>query len=599
MPLRKLTLEHLLYSAALILALFVRLVNLGAAPLSELEASWALQALDASPFSDGNVPQAAPPGSQPAYVLLTGLLFSLLGSSEGLARLLPALAGSLLVLAPAMFRGPLGRRAALLLAFGLALDPGLAAVSRQAGGPMPALSFSMLALGFAWLRRPVVAGILAGMALLSGPAVLLGAVGLGLAWLVFRLLIGRTTPVDNETSTPEEWMPRQPLRSGLAAAGVTVLVVGTLFLLAPQGLAGWANTLPDFLSGWLRTSRVLPLTPAAALLLYAPLPLLFAAVSAVRALVAFGRTPPPVEDNEEALEPAALENQIAFLLGLLIWAVIALLIVLLYPARQVADLVWVLVPLWALASVELARHIPRPPDVLVSLGQAVVIVVLFALARLNLASMSLPFTTGENFNLRLAVLGGLVLLLLITSLLIALGWSARAAANGLVWGVGVGLLFYTVAALWGAAHVRHNSPLELWAAPPGPGQMTLLRQTVREMARLDVGHPGYLSTALAVDSAALRWELRDILDLVIVQQPQEAGSPTLIITDRSAQTPALASGYRGQEFIWRETPAWTGALPPNFTGWWLKRTGPLLQDHIILWVREDIFPNPTTGETEP
>jgi len=105
-------------------------------------------------------------------VLLTGLLFFLFGDSNAIARLWPALAGSLLVLLPWTFRGylaryPAGRIAGLVLAFGLALDPGLVAASRLAGGPMLAAGFGLLALGFAYDRRSLPFGILGGLALIG------------------------------------------------------------------------------------------------------------------------------------------------------------------------------------------------------------------------------------------------------------------------------------------------------------------------------------------------------------------------------------------------------------------------------------------------
>src|SRR5512139_2142038 len=86
-----LTIEHSLYFLAFLLALGVRLLRLGTAPLSEFESGWALQALGLS--QGGSILL----GTQPLYVLFTSLLFALLGSSNGLARTLPALAGSALV----------------------------------------------------------------------------------------------------------------------------------------------------------------------------------------------------------------------------------------------------------------------------------------------------------------------------------------------------------------------------------------------------------------------------------------------------------------------------------------------------------------------
>ena len=119
MKTNRITIEHTLYALVLAFALGIRLLNLGAAPLSDFEADWALQALS---VALGEQIAIEP---QPGYVFLTGLTFSLLGSSNAAARLWSALVGGGLVISPFFFRGLMGRKAALILAFGLALDPGL------------------------------------------------------------------------------------------------------------------------------------------------------------------------------------------------------------------------------------------------------------------------------------------------------------------------------------------------------------------------------------------------------------------------------------------------------------------------------------------
>src|SRR5574342_79471 len=140
--------ESILYVIAFILALALRFIRLGALPLSDNEAGWALQAL--------NVAQGTRPllGPQPIYILPTGLLFFLFGSSNFLARFIPALTGSALVLVPYMFRQRLRAIPGLFLAFFLALDPGLVSLSRQAGSLMPALTFVLMAWAFWWANRP-------------------------------------------------------------------------------------------------------------------------------------------------------------------------------------------------------------------------------------------------------------------------------------------------------------------------------------------------------------------------------------------------------------------------------------------------------------
>ena len=194
MRIRPLTLHDALYGLALALGLGLRLYHLGAAPLTDAEPTLALQALD---LFRGGQPLL---GAQPAYILLTGLSFTLFTASAFLARLLPALAGSLLVLLPGLLRPLLGeaprlRWSGLVLAFGLALDPGLLAESRLAGGScLPWLLGCWHWLYFPARRRLIWAGISAGLALLSGPAFLHG--------LLILVLKGRISPAAEARAAP-------------------------------------------------------------------------------------------------------------------------------------------------------------------------------------------------------------------------------------------------------------------------------------------------------------------------------------------------------------------------------------------------------------
>jgi predicted membrane-bound mannosyltransferase len=170
----------------------MRLFQLGAGPLSEVEAGWALQALG---VAHG---QAQSLGAQPAYIILTSQLFSIISDSNFLARLYPAIAGSLLVWLPFFFRRSMGmstwlHRAGLVMAFGLAIDPGLVSLSRQVGSPIPALAFTLLALACLYNRHMVWMGIAAGLALLSGPAFLQGLLILGISWGLYRLVRRNST----------------------------------------------------------------------------------------------------------------------------------------------------------------------------------------------------------------------------------------------------------------------------------------------------------------------------------------------------------------------------------------------------------------------
>jgi len=589
MDIRKINFEQALYVLAFLLALTVRLLNLGAMALPDAEANWALQALQLA--HSGPLKASFAWGPQPGYVILTGATFALFGAGNGLARLWPALAGSLLVLTPLFFRRDLGKPAALVLAFGLALDPGLAAVSRQASGSMLALTFVLLALGAWRIRQPILAGVCAALALLGGPSILLGVLGLALAWGV-AVLLERTLGWRSESGWEEmpsgEISPKShPWRAALIAGGVAILLISTFFMYAPQGLGAWIDTLPAFIAGWVNPSVIPAGRLLAALVFYQPLAVIFGLVGATRGWRDQARW---VIERETDVSPRFRTT------FLLLWAVFAMLLGLVYPARQMADLVWVLAPVWALAALGLASFLPKGQVNLVSLGQAAVIFLILSLFWLTLSSLgrSLPGTSANA--VRIGVLVGILALAVLASVLVALGWSWEVSRQGLVWGVGAALGVYGLSVLFGATQVRPTQPEEIWSLPPAVNEADIFMRTIGDLSEWTTGFRQNIDVVVSVNTPSLRWALRDFTNARFVSEPPVSELPSVIITRQDQQAPALSASYRGQDFAWKTFPGWSGALPPEFIPWLTFREGPTQDQQIILWARSDLFPG---GAAQP
>jgi hypothetical protein len=565
----RLSIERLLFFLIVLLALALRLLNLGAAPLAEGEAELALKAFDVARG------ERAALDPQPGYVAITGVTFALFGSSEFAARLWPALIGGLLTLVPFFFRRILGREAALILALGLALDPGLVALSRQADGPMLAVGLTFLALGLAFDGSLALAGVAAGLALLSGPALLPGLLALILAGGASWVLVGGGEPF------LPAWQNQNSLRNGLLAALLTLVLVGTLFLRFPEGLSAWLAGLPVYLSGWAQLPTIPALRLLAALVVYQPLPLIFGLIGAVRGWLRGDRLAQ----------------------GLSLWLGISLILALIYPARQVSDLAWALLPLWALAARELSGLLIASTDYpAVSLGQTALIFVLLALIWMNLAGLGQLVPEAQGNLIRLAVIGGVLGLGAVTSSLVGLGWSWGAARQGLVWGLCAGLGVYTLAGMWGTSQLRVPGRMDLWAPLPESADVSLLEQTLADLSSWHIGEVASLDVTLAVDSPALRWVLRDYPGLSVVPESDESlisGSPSIVITRQSVEEPSLAASYRGQDFALDAYPGWAGALPPNLARWLVFRLAPLQEEQVILWARVDLFPGGSTLSASP
>jgi hypothetical protein len=591
MKANKHTPEILFYTLAFVLALGIRFYQLGAGALSDGEAAWALQALD---LTRGHTVTL---GGQPGYLMLTSLLFSLIGNTNSLARFIPALSGSLLVWLPFFFRGWMGdftwrRRAGLVMAFGLALDPGLVSISRQVGSPMPAVAFTLLALACLYNRRLVWSGILAGLAVLSGPAFLQGLLILAVSWGLFRL-IGKAitnSQAEEAPTTTTEPIQGASLRVAALAFLLTLLAVGTLLFRHPQGLGALAESMSAFFQIFLTSSGIPYLRLPASLLIYQLIAILFGLIGAGKAWLGYHSEP----DVRRVM------------VGLSIWVVIAIILPFIYVGRQVSDLSWALVPLWALASLEIGRSFMggEQRDTYLVAGALGVLLSIFAvIGWFNLLAIG---RYQANVLLYAAIIAGAFLLGLVAVLLVMTAFSSKeansAASMGMVWSLCLMLGLFLLAGSWGMSIVRQNGAQELWSASPSPGQVGQLMQTLTDLSSWNTGLRDQLEVVDMTGSPALQWALRDFPFARSEASLASTESPPVVITLKEAEEPRLVQEYRGQDFVWRLFPGWQGVFPTDFINWLAFRQAPLNQEQVILWARTDIFPGggtPASGNATP
>ena len=560
------TLEHALYALALAFAIGLRFLHLGAQPLSDFEADWALQALR---ITQGLKPAIGP---NPAYIHLTAVLFYIFGATNFLARFWPALAGCALVLTAWPLRSRFGRIPALILAFGLAIDPGLVAMSHLAGGPMLAVTFLVLT-AFMWLGGyRAAAGIFAGLSLLSGSSVWFGLAGLGLAW-AFGSGIGKKAPVQTEEESPHAETVSGALRFSLNEWRValfwgigTLVVAGSLFFLSPKGLPALFVSLGNFLRGWWTLSDVQLWRPLLALPAYEILPLAFGIAGVVRGIL---------KRHGDTLR-----------LG--IWVLVALVLALVYPGKQTGDLVWALLPLWVLAAMELGRHFNfEGVNRWEVAGTVTVVVAFLVFGWLNLASITNMDWSGELVRNHLWLMAAVILLIVLSLLLVGTGWSVSVARLGGVWGGLIVLVLFTIAMSTGAAGLREPLTNELWQPEPRTGRVDILLKVANQISDLNRGYAAQLPvTILQVDSPALRWLFRD-WQVLEVNELAPDDAPAMIITPSGNLS--LVAKYRGEALVLHESAAWNKATSADWLKWFMYRQMPLLSDNVILWVRSDLM----------
>jgi hypothetical protein len=581
--------EGWLYWLAFLIALGFRTIQLGASPLTDSEATLALQALH---IAQGKAPLLGP---QTGYILFTSLLFAVIEATNFMARFFPAIVGSTLVFVPYLFREKIKPIPALILAFFFAMDPGLVALSRQASGTILAVTFLLFAWGMWRHQRAIPAGIFAGLALLSGPSLWAGLFAIGLTWLFLQGMDAkRTASVESEIVDPSlaPVSPREAsnleYRPAFIALILTLLFGGTLFFLSPNGLSAWLSALPAYLKGWTSASPMTPGRMIIAFFAYEPLGIFLAVLSLIRGY--------------------RIKSRRILRTGL--WMGVALLLAIFY--RQTGELVWAIIPLLTLAAFELARAFNIFAEERVEVGVVVLALMIllvyiwFDISKIaldpssQLSAATLPLF-GRNIQVSGApyvILLGAILIIILCISFVAFGWSVRTAWLGTTWAFVIFLGVYSLASAWGASGIRSRNGLELWNPDPVPAQANLLRASVDDISEFSLGHPeAQPVTIMGINSPAVEWILRD-REMEIASELNPQVAPPIVITPLM-QDLGLPSAYRGQDFSWRQRPLWDGITTADWIRWLVFRQLPRDNETIILWVRDDLFPDAREASQQP
>ncbi len=594
------SLEALLYGLIVVAALSLRLFQLGAHPLNDVEAREALTALHhLRGLADANLEPHSP-----AYFFFAFFSFLLFGASEATARLGPALAGTALVLLPVFFRDQLTRGGALAASALLAIASSLVAASRSADGTVLAVLGLGLAAGGVWralqLRRVGRAGATVwlyvacaalGLGLAAGGTFWFGAVALALT-----VMGQRWTQPESRAGLADVWAwLRSERRTYPLTVALSVLLIATVGFTFLRGLGALVDSWTAWLAGFSPAAAGrLPSLLLIFLLTYEPLVVVFGVIGAVRAL--------------RARQP--LGQALAW------FSIIALAELVFYSGRSLLDLVWVTVPLSLLAGYALyglyvdlwARR-----ELALAAVQAGLSGVLAVFALLNVAGFAelvknnqTDLTSynvnmfGQNLSLSpIAQIGVAILalaLIVVVAYLVSLGWSRRAAMLGLMWAATGLLLAMNVSAGWGLTQVRPGSPAELWWENPASDDVNRLMQTLGSVSNYAVGNPHDVQvTVQAPATGLLAWALRDFPHAAFVDRLDPVINSAVVITPSDEKNPTLGSTYVGQRFDLRGT--WVPELSlPQWIGWVAYRRVPDPKaDPAILWVRQDIQQLKSTG----
>mgnify|MGYP006288768255 CR=1 FL=1 len=553
-------LHLLLLLGILVLAFSFRLIRLGAVPLFNSEAEVALEALSVARRSPYNV------GPYPAVVGLTGFDFFIFRPGNFLARFWGAIFSGLIVVLPFLFRERIGLWGATIASIILAISPEMVGPARLIGTPLMALACLLLGLGFFYQRKPILTGIFFALGLMSGPGFWFGGIVLVLSFLVADWLFDAS----------QVFVPAEVERNGRfwlffsISFGLVLLVVGTGFFLAPQGISGIFSGLMEFVRGIFQPSSASVRIRLLALIAYAPGALILGLWGGIRGL--------------------NLRNKLD--LFLLVWAGFGLLFFLVYPGGSPSYLVWVTLPLWLLAARAFAFTWRFPEESkLIVIGTALLVIVVSAFMLLALRSLIRPgLDQAQQVNTFIALLGGLILLVAVV-LLVNFGWGEDIAFGGLLSGAAVIVLAGMLAVSVNSTSLTTERSYELWLPQDQSITTKWIRTSIERVLDWNAVREEPLEIAVAdYDVPAMVWALSeyDPVDFVPYLPPQTR--PGILITDLQA-IPEISSSYRGQDLVWSRDLLWNEMSAFQFLDWLITRSAPTRENKIILWVRTDLMPD--------
>ncbi len=576
------TVADALFGLVVLAAGIIRFVNLDALPLSDGEAEAALAVWR---FWQPGVAQIT--AVSPAYFSLTAVLTQLLGFSDSVMRLVPAVFGLGLVILPRFLQRRLGAIGVLAASLLLAVSPLLVSVSRAAGGQSIAL-FAILLTAVAliqygetavprWLYTLAAA---IGLGLTSDALFYGGLLTLGLAWMLFYKVIKpqrrkeREETDEEENSAPSVSLRFNPSTQEKRAAvliGIVVFVLsGSLFLWYLPGLGDAARLLGDWLALFGAAAGRTLADPFLAFLRYEPVLLIFG-VAAVIWAVWRGR---PLA----SLFLYWLAG--IFLLMLLQQGVMANAALLTLPGYLLIGLLTqtVLGGTWTKYTGLLA----------LSLILALAVIVVNFARYLRVVAYQ-PQDLQYVFVMMMAFFIALATIYLLSA------YDVTAVSQGIFLAFLAVLLVAQWSQSWRLAHRYGNDPRERWVTAGTNEGMRLLAQTARHISYQLSGADNQLRLLNTVESPALAWYLREMRQMDTGQSIPATADYEAIIAPADAQF-SLDSAYTGTAFNIRNQGVIPAAPNPatavfDALRWWFFHESPdtIQPDPVVFWVRADLI----------
>lgn len=542
-----------LYVLILVIALVLRIVFAGTWSLSEKEAQTVNSAI-VNPTT--------------LYQLWTGALFTLFNQTELLARLLPVLLGSAMVLLPLYLRKSIGDGVTLLVAAGIALDPGLIAISKQAGSEIVAICALFALFLFVSQKKWTWVGVSLGVGLLSGPFYWLGLLGFLLCFAVGFLFPHTETEDINDSDYAVVIVARlkkiewKPFLTGLL---VFLVMGGTFFLTRPKMLAAIPGGLLEFFQRQTPDLVVLPISNAMLGFLLAYFAVIIIGIFGIRYLSKPWRK------------------------MFVLWSIIMFLLAVAYPGRQLADFIWCVLPLYVPAALQLTRIKLRSSENRLWIGSITAVLSIFLAYFLYSLMQYIQHagTVVEDSQVNLYLLSALAAFVIFIMILVILAWSWSLYISLdviTILGVGMMLFSFVFSAMKSSGFDAKPDQL-MWIQTSYFKDADIFNITMKHLDedRAEKDHPLIVEVD-GLTSESLLWELRNY-DVYVrdVKKLADTIQPDVVIAP-STLMPNVSEKFSGQDFIYMEFPAWSlMSSIKEWTDWALYQQPLYNQAQIIVW----------------
>lgn len=552
-----------LYLLVFAAAAIMRFSQLGGTPLSPAEAKEALavwQFLQPQP--------SAVTIASPAYFTLTSLLIPILGISDAIVRLVPAIFGLALISLPWLLRRKIGAIGVLVCASLLAVSPLNSVISRTVGGDAIALfALLLFAISVARLNNGsserwfYVLTVALGLGLASSPLFYSG-----LLTLCATLLLVKFFTKESVWFAPPE---RPTIVSGLILGILVLIGLSTRILTYPGGLGASAQLIGEWLgqfgfSGSLQST----LAPFLVLARY-EIALLILGFVAIVWVVWRGS-----------------------LLGtlFLVWLLVTLALMLL-QSSALSNALLATLPgylLIGLVSAQLLRQQINYRTWFFTGG----LLLIGAILLVNITRyLRVSVYEQDLSNLWLGILA-----LAAATLIIYYFWSMTDASitQGMWLAALVLLLLFDWGTAWHLTHTAANDPRERWVSQGTDNDLSLLVDTLQDISRQAANSDADLTLLSAVDTPVLRWYLRDFWQAAVGQVVPPDAHHQVIISRVGDGDPQFGTDYVGSDFgLLRSgtAPAPVSNTPfADTLRWWFfhETNVETIEDRVILWVRTDL-----------